>query len=62
MSKQYEIRADFDAQSIVIYQAYSAVIAVPAIKEQRFVSAVFIKPSFLWLMERIGKRLLINCD
>jgi hypothetical protein len=58
MSKQYEIRADYDSQSIVVYQAYSASIAIPALKEQRFVAPfsfnrmTWIKPSFLWLMER----------
>src|SRR5579862_2673190 len=58
MSKQYEIRADYDAQSITVYQAYSATIALPALKAQRFVAPfsfnrmTWIKPSFLWLMER----------
>ena len=58
MAKQYEIRADYDAQSIMVYQAYSAAIALPALKEQHFVTPfsfnrmTWIKPSFLWLMER----------
>ncbi|MEP7285420.1 MAG: DUF4291 domain-containing protein [Chloroflexota bacterium] len=58
MTAHYEIRADYDAQSIVIYQAYSAAIALPALKEKRFVTPfsfnrmTWIKPSFLWLMER----------
>src|SRR5258708_6503527 len=58
MSQQYEIRADYNSQSIVIYQAYSAAIALPALKEKRFVPPfsfnrmTWIKPSFLWLMER----------
>ncbi len=53
-----EIRADYDARGITIYQAYGAAIALPAIREQRFVSPfslarmTWIKPSFLWLMER----------
>ncbi|MCW3052191.1 MAG: hypothetical protein JWN14_1361 [Chthonomonadales bacterium] len=53
-----EIRADYDAHSIVVYQAYSAAIAVPALAAQRFVPPfsmermTWIKPSFLWLMER----------
>jgi hypothetical protein len=58
MAAQYEIRADYDAQTIVIYQAYSAAIAVPSLKAKRLVSPfsfnrmTWIKPSFLWLMER----------
>ncbi len=58
MTKQYEIRADYDAQSIVVYQAYAAAIARPALEAQRFVPPfsfnrmTWIKPSFLWLMER----------
>lgn len=58
MPAQYEIRADYDAQSIVIYQAYAANIALPALREKRFVPPfsfnrmTWIKPSFLWLMER----------
>src|SRR5512138_2709996 len=58
MPAQYEIRADYDAGSIVIYQAYPAPIALPALREGRFVAPfsfnrmTWIKPSFLWLMER----------
>src|SRR5438105_15879863 len=58
MPQQYDIAADYDNQSIVIYQAYSAAIALPALKEKRFVTPfsfnrmTWIKPSFLWLMER----------
>ncbi|MGW0663384.1 DUF4291 domain-containing protein [Streptodolium elevatio] len=54
----YEIRADFDAHSIVVYQAYSAAIAGPALDAQRFVPPfsfgrmTWIKPSFRWLMHR----------
>ncbi|WTW97929.1 DUF4291 domain-containing protein [Streptomycetaceae bacterium NBC_01309] len=54
----YEIRADFDDRSIVVYQAYSASIAGPALDAQRFVPPfsfgrmTWIKPSFLWLMHR----------
>ncbi len=53
-----EIRADFDAESIVVYQAYAAAIALPAVAAKRFVPPfstgrmTWIKPSFLWLMER----------
>ena len=53
-----QIRADFDRESIVIYQAYRRQIAEPAIKAGRFVAPfswgrmTWIKPSFLWLMAR----------
>jgi hypothetical protein len=53
-----EIRADFDTQSIVVYQAYASDIALPALRAQKFVTPfsfhrmTWIKPSFLWLMER----------
>jgi hypothetical protein len=58
MPKQNEIRADYDGRSIVVYQAYSSQIALPALEAQRFVPPfsfgrmTWIKPSFLWLMER----------
>lgn len=53
-----EIRADFDRDTIVMYQAYAPAIAGPALAAQRFVPPfsfdrmTWIKPSFLWLMER----------
>jgi hypothetical protein len=55
-----EIRADYDQRSIVVYQAYREEIALPAIAQQRFVPPfslhrmTWIKPSFLWMMERSG--------
>jgi len=58
MPAQYEIRADYDSQSIIAYQTFSPDIALPALKEKRFVPPLsfnrmtWIKPSFLWLMER----------
>jgi hypothetical protein len=58
MAKHYEIRADYDADTIVMYQAFSSQIAVPALKHQKFVSPfsfnrmTWIKLSFLWLMHR----------
>lgn len=58
MPKHYEIRADFDAKTIVVYQAYSTNISIPALKNQKFVAPfsfnrmTWIKPSFLWLMHR----------
>jgi hypothetical protein len=56
--KVYEIRAHYTHESIVMYQAYSPEIAEPALREQQFVSPfsfnrmTWIKPSFLWMMER----------
>ena len=58
MPQPYEIRADFDRDTFVVYQAYSSAIADPALKAQRFVPPfsfhrmTWIKPSFLWLMHR----------
>lgn len=58
MSKMYQIRADYDKDTIVIYQAYAPAIAESALKKQRFVAPfsfnrmTWIKPSFLWLMHR----------
>jgi hypothetical protein len=54
----YEIRADYDDRSIVVYQAYNEPIASAAVKAQKFVPPfslnrmTWIKPSFLWMMER----------
>jgi hypothetical protein len=58
MPAEHEIRADFDRQSIVIYQAYPPAIADAALAASRFVPPfsfqrmTWIKPSFLWLMHR----------
>ena len=58
MPKINEIRATYDAQTITVYQAYAPNIAAPAVQAQRFVAPfsfgrmTWIKPSFLWLMER----------
>ncbi len=58
MTKKYEIRANYDRDTIVIYQAYSRAIALPALEQQKFVSPfsfnrmIWIKPSFFWLMHR----------
>lgn len=55
-----EIRADHDRDTIVVYQAYSPAIAAPAALAQKFVAPfsfnrmTWIKPSFLWMMERCG--------
>lgn len=56
--KYQEIRAEFDTKTITVYQAYNKLIAVPAIKNNKFekpfsfTRMTWIKPSFLWLMER----------
>ncbi|MBQ4803876.1 DUF4291 domain-containing protein [Aquimarina sp. MMG015] len=53
-----EIRADYDRDTITVYQAYGKSIAVSAIKNNKFESPfsfnrmTWIKPSYLWLMER----------
>jgi hypothetical protein len=53
-----QIRAEFDRDSITVYQAYSTQIGVPAVKHGHFVPPfsrgrmTWIKPSFLWLMAR----------
>jgi hypothetical protein len=60
MTAYRAIRADYDRETIVVYQAYNDAIADAAIKAQRFVAPfsmqrmTWIKPSFLWLMERSG--------
>lgn len=58
MSAEREIRADFDRETIVVYQAYPPAIAEAALAAGRFVAPfslrrmTWIKPSFLWLMHR----------
>lgn len=58
MAETYEIRAHFDRDTIVIYQAYNDAITKPALKAQKFVAPfsfnrmTWIKPSFNWLMYR----------
>ncbi|MFD9074170.1 DUF4291 domain-containing protein [Streptomyces lasiicapitis] len=58
MASQYQIRADYDADTIVVYQAYAPAIADAALRAGRFVAPfsfhrmTWIKPSFLWLMHR----------
>jgi len=55
-----EVWADYDRDSIVVYQAYNDQIADAAIKEGKFTHPfsfnrmTWIKPSFLWLMGRSG--------
>ncbi len=58
MTRLREIRALFDRESIVIYQAFPSGIADAVLRRQRFVEPfsigrmTWIKPSFLWLMHR----------
>lgn len=58
MGKYQEIRATYDKDTITVYQAYSAKIALPAIKNQHFETPfsfnrmTWVKPSFLWMMAR----------
>ncbi len=60
MAEHSEIRADYDERTIVVYQAYAEAITAPAVAAQRFVEPfsvsrmTWIKPSFLWMMERSG--------
>src|SRR6266404_246152 len=58
MPETHEVRAAYDRDGIVLYQAYSSAIADAALKAQRFAKPfsvgrmTWIKPSFLWLMHR----------
>ncbi|MFG2873372.1 DUF4291 domain-containing protein [Streptomyces sp. NPDC048338] len=58
MTPRYQIRADYDARTIVVYQAYPPAIADAALRAGRFVAPfsfhrmTWIKPSFMWLMHR----------
>ena len=58
MPTNHEIRADYDRDSIAVYQAYDDAIADAALAAGRFVPPfsmrrmTWIKPSFLWLMAR----------
>lgn len=60
MSDYREIRADYDEKTIVVYQAFREAIAKAAVEHQKFVPPfslnrmTWIKPSFLWMMERSG--------
>lgn len=55
-----QIRADYDEESIVVYQAYDRYIAEPAVRAGRFLAPfkrermTWIKPSFRWMMYRCG--------
>jgi hypothetical protein len=55
-----QVRAQFDENSIIVYQAYPPEVAEPAIAAGTFVPPfkpgrmTWIKPSFLWMMYRSG--------
>jgi hypothetical protein len=55
-----QVRANYSAETITVYQAYRPEIAEPAVAAGRFVSPftrdrmTWIKPSFLWMMYRCG--------
>ena len=58
MPQEREIRASYDQDTIVVYQAFRPQIANVAVNQQRFVAPfsfyrmTWIKPPFLWLMHR----------
>src|SRR5205085_10234732 len=58
VAAEREIRADYDRDTVAIYQAYSPAIADAALEAGGFVPPfsfhrmTWIKPSFLWLMHR----------
>ncbi|GAA3892056.1 DUF4291 domain-containing protein [Streptomyces sedi] len=58
MAPQYQIRADYDRETIVVYQAYTPAIAEPALRAGHFVAPfsfhrmTWIKPSLAWLTHR----------
>ena len=55
-----QVRAAFDGETVIVYQAYSREIAEPALAAGKFVAPfsmnrmTWIKPSFLWMMHRCG--------
>ncbi len=59
-SGRRKIRAIFDDETITVYQAFNDEIAEAALEKQHFVKPfsmdrmTWIKPSFLWMMERSG--------
>lgn len=53
-----QIRALYDDQTVTVYQAYSAAIAIPAVRDQKLCASpdfklgrmTWIKPSWCWMM------------
>lgn len=58
MADYFEIRADYNQHTITVYQAYNDAIADVAVRDGRFDAPfsfnrmTWIKPSFMWMMER----------
>ena len=58
MADYFEIRADYNQHTITVYQAYNDAIADVAVRNGRFGAPfsfnrmTWIKPSFMWMMER----------
>src|SRR3569833_1765986 len=58
MTPYRQVRAHFDKDTIVVYQAYSPTIANRAVTRGTFVAPfsfdrmTWIQPTFLWMMER----------
>lgn len=56
----HQVRADFTADTVTVYQAYSPEIAGAALAAGRFVPPfkrermTWVKPSFRWMMYRCG--------
>ena len=55
-----QVRAVFDAETVIVYQAYGHEIADAALAAGTFIAPfsmnrmTWIKPSFLWMMHRCG--------
>lgn len=67
MKKVREIRASYNDNMIVVYQAFNKVLATDVVESQSFNTPLFkqnrmtwIKPSFLWMMYRSGWATKIN--
>ncbi len=60
MPDLYEIRAVYNENTITVYQAYNKIIGQKASEQNKFSEPfsfnrmTWIKPSFLWMMERSG--------
>ena len=60
--KQRQIRANFDEETITVYQAYNSEIASSAVQHQKLSASpqfklgrmTWIKPSWCWMMYRAG--------
>lgn len=58
--REFEIRADYKNDTLIVYQAYNKAIAKSAVENQKFTAPfsfnrmTWIKPSFLWMMYRNG--------